>query len=219
MLKFDYELLAYVIMDNHYHLIIKVNEDPLDKIMFNINNVFVRYVNKELKRSGHVYESRYKSKQITTDTYLLWVLRYIHRNPIRAKMVENLDDYKWSSHYFYKTARVGTVNTMFILNMLSDKKAKAVLSYMKFVNALGNDDNDEEDYEIVRELLDKQFNDKDITLELSENPMKREILESIYNRIFPDEVLKLELLSGSKKRYLTQLKLDFIKKSLLQKYT
>ena len=83
--KYDFEMLAYVIMDNHYHFIIKTNKDSLGEIMFNVNNVFVKYLNKQLNRTGHAFESRYKCKRIETDANLVWLLRYVHRNPLRAR--------------------------------------------------------------------------------------------------------------------------------------
>lgn len=115
---FDFELLAYVIMDNHYHLLIKTNKTPISEIMFNINNVLSKYLTRELDKKGHVLEKRFTSKLVTTDTYIIWLLRYIHRNPIRAHICNDIDDYRWSSHYFYKRGYNSFVNTNFILNIL-----------------------------------------------------------------------------------------------------
>ncbi|MDF2675180.1 MAG: transposase, partial [Clostridiales bacterium] len=64
---FDFQLLAYVIMNNHYHLLIKTNKSPISDIMFNINNVLGKYLNRELNRTGHVFEGRYNSKLVDTD--------------------------------------------------------------------------------------------------------------------------------------------------------
>ena len=124
-MKFDFELLAYVIMDNHYHLLIKTNKTPISEIMFNINNVLGKYLVRELNRKGHVLEKRYSCKIVATDTYIVWLLRYIHRNPICAHMCNNLDDYRWSSHYFYKRGYNSFINTSYILNILSPGKAAA----------------------------------------------------------------------------------------------
>lgn len=112
---FDFELLAYVIMDNHYHLLIKTNKVPINQIMFNINNVIGKYLNRELERTGHLFENRYKSKLVENDDYLVWLLRYMHRNPIRANICDSVDDYRWSSHYFYKNGINEFVITNFIL--------------------------------------------------------------------------------------------------------
>lgn len=54
--KFDYEILAFVIMDNHYHLLIRTNEDSMSKIMFYINNLMGKYLNDKLGKTGHVFE-------------------------------------------------------------------------------------------------------------------------------------------------------------------
>jgi putative transposase len=218
-IKFDFELLGFVIMDNHYHFIIKVNKDPLDLIMFHINNVLVRYVNKDLKRTGHVFETRYKSKRVEDDRYLLWLLRYIHRNPVRAKMVAKVDDYKWCSHYFYKNALDNMVNTNFILSILSNKKAQAVEKYMKLVNANGDDENEQEDYEIMKGILAKFNINSNIEIISTVESMNRMKLNEIDKQIFTDEKQRALIFNRSKQRMLTSIKLTFIKVALSYKYT
>lgn len=218
-IKLDFELLGFVIMDNHYHFIIKVNKDPLDSIMFNINNVLVRYINKDLKRTGHLFEIRYKSKKVEDDRYLLWLIRYIHRNPVRAKMVAKVDDYKWSSHYFYKNAIDNTVNTNFILSIISTKKAQAILKYMKLVNANGNDENEEEDYEIINGILTKFNINPNIEIISTVESVNRLKLEEIDKQTFIDEKQRALIFNGSRQRDLTSIKLTFIKVALFYKYT
>lgn len=217
-IKFDFNLLGFVIMDNHYHFLIKVNKDPLDEIMFNINNVFVHYLNKSLGRSGHVYGTRYKSEYVDTDSYLLWLLRYIHRNPIRAKMVAKVDDYKWSSHYFYKNGINDTVNTDYILGVISSRKAQGILKYMKFVDADNNDDN----YEGYEKFCEKftLFNlSNNIETLTKDKKIERRSLKDIASLIFIDDDKKTLIFTGSKRRVLTSIKLDFIKEAILLKYT
>ena len=216
--KFDFNLLGFVIMDNHYHFLIKVNKDPLDEIMFNINNVFAHYLNKTSGRSGHVYGTRYKSEYVDTDNYLLWLLRYIHRNPIRAKIVAKVDDYKWSSHYFYKKGINDTVNTDYILGVISSKKAQSILKYMKFVNADNNDDNYEE-YKKCNEKFTIYDLRNNIEILTKENQLERRSLQDLASNIFIDEDKKALVFAGSKQRVLTSIKLDFIKEAILLKYT
>lgn len=207
--KFDYDILGYVVMNNHYHIIIKINDDPLDKIMFNINNVYAKYINKALSRSGHVFESRYNCKIVDSEGYLLWLLRYIHRNPIRAKMVNSMDEYFWSSHYFYKNSDVETIDTSFILRLISNKKARAVLGYMKYMTSLGDDENEEEDYKILSDKFNYKFQNQELTIR-SGIKNNREELKKIADRIFNDYRTRELIITGSRQRYLTPLKLDFI---------
>lgn len=220
-IKFDFELLAYVIMDNHYHFIIKTNKDPLDSIMFNINNVFVKYINKELKRTGHIFDSRYKCKCVESEANLLCLLRYIHRNPLRARMVKNLDDYKWSSHYDYKNGMHNDINTSFILSILSNNKNRAILQYNHLMNAIGDDKNQLKDYELIRNSILKLWKIDDTTelIEMIKPEKKREAIDEVADRIFIDSTLKDLVVLGNKRRDLTPLKILFIKEALNLKYT
>ena len=95
--KYDFYLLAYVLMSNHYHLLIKTTRPNLSKIMHYINGSYTTYFNVKRGKSGHLFQGRYKSLVIDADSYFQELTRYIHLNPIRAKMVENPWDYKWSS--------------------------------------------------------------------------------------------------------------------------
>jgi REP element-mobilizing transposase RayT len=99
--KYDFYLLAYVLMSNHYHLLIKTTKPNLSKIMHYINGSYTTYFNVKRGRTGHLFQGRYKSLVIDADSYFQELTRYIHLNPIRAKMVENPGDYKWSSYKAY----------------------------------------------------------------------------------------------------------------------
>lgn len=99
--KFDHSVLAYCLMSNHAHLIIKVNESSLSNIMQNVNYRFARWSNRMLKRIGHLFQGRYRSIDVGNEEYLVNLLRYIHYNPVAAKIVEHVKDYVWSSHRYY----------------------------------------------------------------------------------------------------------------------
>ncbi|GIM28196.1 hypothetical protein CPJCM30710_08620 [Clostridium polyendosporum] len=219
--KFDFEVFAFVMMDNHYHMIIKLNNDPLDKIMFNINNVFAHYFNKKYKRTGHVFESRYNCKRVESNANLLWLLRYIHRNPVRANMVNRVDDYKWSSHYFYINRIKDFVNTHFILSIISNNRTKSIKKYLQLMSVAGDNCDNKKDYEIIKDTLIQKWDVNEITLTFDKNKscMERESLNDISNRIFCDKVQKNLILSGSRRRGLTRQKLAFIKEAINNKYT
>jgi REP element-mobilizing transposase RayT len=101
IVRFKYRLHGYCLMTNHIHLIIQVGNLPLSKIVQNISFRYTKYINKKKKRIGHLFQGRYKAVLIDADTYLLELVRYIHNNPVRAGMVKNALDYKWSSHQPY----------------------------------------------------------------------------------------------------------------------
>jgi putative transposase len=99
--KFDHKILAYCIMSNHIHLIVKAHLDPLSAVMQNINFRYARWVNHKRRCIGHLFQGRYHSLEVEDEEYLINLCRYIHRNPIAANMVKHLEEYRWSSHSYY----------------------------------------------------------------------------------------------------------------------
>jgi hypothetical protein len=88
-------------MDNHVHIVIKADPLNLAKAIKSTNTRYAMNFNGKRDRIGHVFQDRYKSEAIIDDKYLLQVIRYIHNNPIKAKMVKSLGDYHWSSYNEY----------------------------------------------------------------------------------------------------------------------
>lgn len=88
-------------MTNHVYLIVYINNSPLSTVMQNINFRYAKWVNKERKSIGHLFQARFHSLLVTNESYLINLCRYIHLNPLTAKMVMTLEDYKWSSHKNY----------------------------------------------------------------------------------------------------------------------
>jgi len=99
--KYKFHLFAYCLMSNHYHLFIETLEPNLSKIMQYINTSYTVYYNTKRKKTGHLFHGRFKSIMVDGDSYFLELTRYIHLNPVRAKMVELPQDYKWSSFKGY----------------------------------------------------------------------------------------------------------------------
>ncbi len=99
-LKLGCRIYAYCLMTNHIHLIIDPGEDVenLGKLMKRLAGRQTRYVNKLEKRSGSLWEGRYKSSPISTDKYLLACCRYVELNPVRAGLVVSPAEYRWSSY-------------------------------------------------------------------------------------------------------------------------
>ncbi|MCF8208408.1 MAG: transposase [Rhodoferax sp.] len=100
--KFAVAVHAYVLMDNHFHLLVTPQTDAgLPRMMQAIGRSYVRYFNDRQKRSGTLWEGRYKSTLIQTERYLLACMVYIDLNPVRAGMVAAAQDFPWSSHGHY----------------------------------------------------------------------------------------------------------------------
>ena len=98
--KLGCQVYAYCLMTNHVHLIIDPGENnkSLALLMKHVAGRQTRYVNKLEKRTGSLWEGRYKSSPISTNEYLLACSRYIELNPVRAGLVANPNDYRWSSY-------------------------------------------------------------------------------------------------------------------------
>lgn len=215
--KFDYELLAYVIMDNHYHFLIKTNKTPISTIMFFINNLLGKYINGQLDRTGHVFESRYKCKLVETDASLIWLLRYIHRNPVKANICSDINEYRWSSHYLYSNYVKSNINIDLILSMLGNSKESALEKYFRLVKLIGNENDNNKDYEIIKQ----EFNLKETNYLNSDNFTKsnRATLDEITINLNIHENELFDIRSGNRKTCLTQLKLGIIKNALSECYS
>lgn len=101
--RFDAVIHAYCLMGNHYHLLIETPRANLDRIMRHINGVYTQRYNRLQKTDGPLFRGRYKSILIDEDAYLMQVSRYIHRNPVEIKGVDDcaLKVYPWSSYLAY----------------------------------------------------------------------------------------------------------------------
>ena len=96
-----FELYAYCLMNNHIHLLIKETEESVSTIMKRIGCRFVYWYNAKYQRVGHLFQDRFRSEPVETDEYFLCVLRYIHNNPVKAKLVDSCSDYEYSSYNWY----------------------------------------------------------------------------------------------------------------------
>ena len=96
--RFRWRCHAYCLMGNHYHLMIETPEGNLTKGMRQLNGVFTQWSNRRHKRSGHLFQGRYKAILVNRDSYFLELARYIVLNPIRAAMVKHLSRWRWSSY-------------------------------------------------------------------------------------------------------------------------
>lgn len=95
------EIAAYCIMENHVHIVLKSDFSNLAKALKTINTKYAMKFNFQNDRVGHVFQGRYKSENIANEVYLLNVIRYVHNNPIKAKLVKEIFSYKWSSYNEY----------------------------------------------------------------------------------------------------------------------
>ncbi|WP_094603811.1 hypothetical protein SPSIL_042210 [Sporomusa silvacetica DSM 10669] len=130
--KYNFEIYAYVLMDNHIHLLICVNDTPLSKIMQGIQQTYTSHFNRKYQHVGHVFQQRYKAILCDNDAYLLKLVCYIHQNPCRANLPDQIG-YAWSSHADYMAGHGRTANPTFILHMFSGDIRQAIQLYAEMI--------------------------------------------------------------------------------------
>ena len=124
-------------MNNHAHLLFKSGRLGISGIMRRLLTGYAQYYNRRHSRTGHLFENRYKSILCEEDAYLLALVRYIHLNPIRAKIVATLielDRYPWSGHRaIMGKAQFPWMDTEYVLAQFADTKRKAMNEYRRFM--------------------------------------------------------------------------------------
>ena len=136
---------AYCPMPNHYHMLIHTPEGNVSRAMRHVNGVYTQRFNNRHHLDGQLFRGRYKSILVNGDSYLLQLVRYIHRNPLKAGMVEDMNAYLWSSHKAYLSVakKWDWLHKGFILDLLTDNKISQISVYRQFVAV--DDDKELED--------------------------------------------------------------------------
>ncbi|MBB6453669.1 REP element-mobilizing transposase RayT [Salirhabdus euzebyi] len=137
-----FEIASYCLMTNHFHLQLRSKEQPISKVMALINKRYANYYNTKYNLTGHVFEKRYFDDMIKTEIGMLEVSRYIHLNPLKAKIVNRLGDYQWSSYpYFLLRGKTIIPNYMKVDLLLStfDSHQNVFSSYNDFIENFDGD--------------------------------------------------------------------------------
>lgn len=96
--RFDAVILAYCLMDNHYHLVIHTRRGNLSRLMQQLNGVYTQMYNRRHSKVGHLFQGRFKGILVDENAYLLEVCRYVDLNPVRARIVRDPGNWRWSSY-------------------------------------------------------------------------------------------------------------------------
>jgi len=144
-IRFNCMIHLYCLMDNHIHAVIEVDHIPLTKIVQSISSTYANKFNLKHNRVGHLFQGRYRAEVIYDDHYLKELCFYIHMNPAKAGIVENIDYYDWSSHNAYRQREtIPWLTTNHVMKLLSNDFIDAD-PYTSFINTR-NDANDEPHY-------------------------------------------------------------------------
>lgn len=152
---YNYEIYAYVLMNNHVHMLIYDKKNNLSKVIQGIATSYAMYFNKKYERIGHVFYNRFKSKCVEDETYLLNLQRYIHKNPEKDGICR-FDKYNWSSYNEYiRNKKI--VDTEFILRLFDENSIKAKILFKEFneANSQAQQYTDETEFELEKTISDE----------------------------------------------------------------
>jgi len=126
---------AYCLIPNHYHLLIQTPGGNLARSMRHLNGIYTQRFNRVHHCDGQLFRGRYKSILVDADSYLLELVRYIHRNPLEAGLVKELNKYAWSSHkgYLSNAKKWDWLHKSFILSLFAKDRREGINGYKKFI--------------------------------------------------------------------------------------
>lgn len=184
--KYEYELYAYALMENHVHILLNDNQNNLSKIIQSLATSYAIYFNKKYDRIGHVFYNRFKSKNIETEMYFLRTLRYIHFNPEKAGIC-SFEEYKWSSYLqYFKQSKI--IDKKMVMQLFEDY----LITFKEFHNEYKNSS-----IQIHLDSVEMEGNNKakmtdDVAIQKIKEHLNMNNLITIqnYNRQKRDEIIK-----------------------------
>ena len=179
--------------------------------MHQINNKYSKYFNYKYKRVGHVFQGRYKATIVQDERYLLPLLRYVHQNPIKAGMCKRIEEYKWCSDIYYRKNIKSFIDASVILEMFDKKIDEAIMKYKAYM-----DEEEVIDFENMKIIGDDAYQ---IMCGSRKGQKERKRLDEILIETGVS-IEDYKMIKGaSRKRHLTEYKLEYAKTALEQKYT
>ena len=198
-------------MTNHLHLAIQVSGKPLGRVVHGFATKYSRYFNAKYTRSGHLFENRYYANLVDVDEYLLELVRYIHRNPVKAGLVANPGSYLWSSHRFYVGRRpLDWLSTMLVLSLFHCDVNRAKFKMESFVSQGISDDHAEELFSgSASDRQRLQTTNPEFDLEMAGKSLPRISLEEIVKSVCDRNGINDAQLSGpSRQRDISRIRAE-----------
>lgn len=159
-------------MDNHVHMMISEGVEDIAKVMKRITVSYVYYFNNKYKRSGHLFQDRFRSETLENDRYMLSLTRYIHQNPVKAAIVKTATDYRWNSYLGKNTYFAKMLDMETILGLFSNDKEQAIKLFEK----------DMRQYENLKEKPQESF----IDLQEAEKFIDEEEAKKLFKNILEE---------------------------------
>jgi putative transposase len=130
--RFRFQVLGYCLMTNHVHLALQRGPVALSRAMLAVQSFYAQRFNVRHRRTGHLFQGRYKAFLVQDERYLFALLRYIHLNPVRARVVDRPESYRWSSDRFYRKGNgLPWLDVDVALEKLALDRVQAVSAYRR----------------------------------------------------------------------------------------
>lgn len=216
---FGVKVLSYVLMDNHVHQILKGSSENISRFMNSVLSKYARFYNKKYERIGHVFNERFGRERIDDEQYLYNCIRYIHQNPVKARICKTTYQYKFSSTHAFRNSKKN-LNGIVDLNELDNLLD---FEYFKTWNEEENADHFLEPKpnktadKYVEELLFEIANVKNY----SEYELLDEVKQNLAIKLILDEgypITQLIRLTGKSKRKIYEIKNGILGKSVNVRY-
>ncbi|MBU7582347.1 MAG: transposase [Nostoc sp. TH1S01] len=123
------DIIAYCLMPNHYHLLVYLRDETLSEAMKSLSIAYTKAINKRFNRSGVLFQGRFQSIHVAKIEYLINFSRYIHLNPVKAALVQQPEEWEFSSYLEYTGLRAGTLPRPDYIRMQFDDES----SYQQFL--------------------------------------------------------------------------------------
>jgi len=139
---YNVNVAAYCLMKNHYHILLQTPDGNISRCMRHLNSVYTQRYNRRHGLDGQLFRGRYKSILVCNDSHLLQLMRYIHKNPVKADMVKGMSDYEWSSYkgYLSYAKKWNWLHKDYIFSMITPKKRGRLKPFIEFMQ---KDDSEE----------------------------------------------------------------------------
>jgi REP element-mobilizing transposase RayT len=135
--RFGLRVIAYALLPNHLHLLVRRSDEPLARAMYHVQRSFAVWHNRRYRRTGHLFQDRYFARLCEDEAYLWSLVRYVHQNPLEAGLATSIEDYPWTSHHAYATRNWGVVDPADALGLLGTTRAVLEVSDLRAASRTG----------------------------------------------------------------------------------